>query len=60
MHCKAKHFAAEKTKDGELSSCCHKGKINLQPMTPPPEYIKNVYFKNTSDSKHFKRKHKTV
>ena len=41
-HFKAKHFAAEKPQDGEFSSCRHKGKINLPPMTLPPEYVENV------------------
>ena len=39
-HGKAKRFAAEKPQDDEFSSCCHKEKINLLPMTPPPEYVK--------------------
>ena len=34
-HCKAKHFAAEKTQNGEFSSFCHKGKIDLPPMMTP-------------------------
>ena len=36
-HCKAKQFAAENPQNGKFSSSCHKGKINLPPMTPPPE-----------------------
>ena len=40
--------------DGEFSSCCHKGKINLPPMTPPRENLKNLYLKNTVDSKNLK------
>ena len=46
-HCKPKHFAAEKIQDSKFSSCWHKGKINLPPMTPP-------YVKNTADSKNVK------
>ena len=38
-NCKTKHFAAENPQDGEFSSCCHEGKINLPSMTPPPEQI---------------------
>ena len=48
-HCKA----TEKTQY-KFSSCYHKGKINLPRMTPPPENINNLYFKNTADSKNFK------
>ena len=44
-HCKVKNFAAENTQDGQFSSCCHKDKINLPPMTPPPEYVNNLYLK---------------
>ena len=49
-HCKVKHFP----KKPKISSCCHKGKIDLPPMTPPPDYVKNVYLKNTVDSQNFK------
>ena len=41
-------FAAEKTQDGEFSSCYPKHKINLPPMSPPPEYVKNLYLKYTA------------
>ena len=50
----AKHFAAEKIKNYEFPSRFHKGKINLPPMTPPPEYVENLYLENTADSKNFK------
>ena len=53
-HCKANHFAAEKPKNDEFSSWCNKGRNNLPLMTPPLEYVKNLYFKNTIDSKNSK------
>ena len=53
--CKENHFAAENPQDGEFSRCWHKGKINLPPMTPPPEYGKNLSLKNTADSKKLKK-----
>ena len=54
------HFTSAKTQDGEFSSCCLKGKINLPPMTPPPDQVRKKFVLEKYQFKKLKKRHKTV
>ena len=47
--CQARHFRGEKGSDGKFSSCCHKGKVVLEPGRPFPPFLQDL-MSNPSNS----------
>ena len=48
--CHALHFPAE-----TANFCCYKGKVQLEPIRPPPDQLKNLYVGQTAAAKHFRK-----
>jgi hypothetical protein len=46
LHCRALHFAAERTKTGaqkdSFNDCCRHGKVRLTPIPEPPQFFKEL------------------
>ena len=53
--CNAKHYTFELSQDKNFSTCCHKGKINLQEDPTYPREIEELVTGNTCISKNFKQ-----
>ena len=52
-NCGAFHFESEKTSNGNFSSCCHNGKVNLPVFKEVPAQIKALYIGKSTLSKNF-------
>jgi hypothetical protein len=48
--CQSINFKDEKPSDGKFSSCCHKGKVELEPLEPYPEFLKELLTDKTNHS----------
>ena len=55
MFCNAKHYTFELSQDKNFSTCCHKGKRNLQEDPTYPREIEELVTGNTCISKNFKQ-----
>jgi hypothetical protein len=53
LYCGAKFFKFERNTTGEYKNCCFKGKFRLPSMSPPTEFMQELFRGNTTQSKLF-------
>jgi len=62
-HCGSFNFGGEalKRKNAEhkpiYSICCGHGRVKVDPLKPPPEFLKNLFLRSNPDSNLFKKNH---
>ena len=57
--CAALHWADERLKQSSLSSpqfsrCCHHGKVDLDPLPPPPEHLQQLFTATSTEARQFR------
>ena len=57
--CDAQFWEAERTAKGMYSTCCNQGAIKLNPIHPPPPFVKEILLGQSSNAKIFKKKSTT-
>lgn len=53
LECSAKHFKAERPRDGQFEKCCKKGRVRFNTPQPPPALLARLYRGNDIQSQNF-------